>query len=110
MTDDEAPRAYLREWRTKLGLTQPVLGERTGDGKDQISRWENGKLKLKVEKAMELAVAMGLQPWQIFVDPEEATAVLTGRDAVLFNLFRRLPPEDRDLLEQQALRLLRSDR
>lgn len=110
LMNDDTPRAFLREWRLRCGLKQEELGDLTGDGKDQISRWENGRLKLKVEKAMALAEAMGLKPWQIFVNPDEATAILVGPEAELFLKWKRLPESDRALLEAQAARLLQTVR
>lgn len=86
-------RHYLRAWREFRNLTQEQLAERLETGKDQISRWENGKRGMSVEVQFALAEALNIEPQDLFRDPH-----IPSIDVLL----RNASPEKR----QQALKVV----
>ena len=86
---------YLKEWREKQGLTQQQLADRlpVGDdgkptGKDQISRWENGKrdMTMSVQAALSEALGFGDDPGRLFHDPDRPS---------VDELLKNAPPQKR---------------
>lgn len=55
--------ALLRDLR---GLSQSALAEKAGIGKSQLSKYESGKEKPKVETLNKLLVVLDVQPLQFF--------------------------------------------
>lgn len=86
---------FLKEWREKRGLTQQQLADRlpVGEdgkptGKDQISRWENGKRGMTMEVQVALSEALNLDsPGDLFRDPHMPSAD---------DLLRRATPAQRN--------------
>ncbi|MGO8242979.1 helix-turn-helix domain-containing protein [Rhizobium johnstonii] len=74
-------RHYLKEWREEKHLTQQQLADRLpiGEdgkpvGKDQISRWERSKRGMTMDVQGALAEALGIEPGDLFRDPEMPSA------------------------------------
>jgi transcriptional regulator with XRE-family HTH domain len=78
------PRHYLQEWRLAKGLTQEQLADRVGTAKGVVSRHENDKRKLKMDKLAQYAEALGIETEQLFRDPAAPS---------LDELIRDVPPE-----------------
>lgn len=55
------PATLLKEARTRAGLTQAELGDRTGYSGAEISRWERGKVSLTFERLEGLIEGCGLE-------------------------------------------------
>ncbi len=61
-TQEEWPQIALRGGRTKEGLTQKELSERTGIPRSHLSAMENGKRPIGKNNARKLAEALNLDP------------------------------------------------
>lgn len=61
-TDAEKPLAYMRGCRTREGLTQVQLAEKTGIPARHISEMENGKRPIGKQNARKLAEALNIDP------------------------------------------------
>ncbi len=59
---EEWPQIALRGGRTKEGLTQKELSERTGIPRSHLSAMENGKRPIGKKNAAKLAEALNLDP------------------------------------------------
>jgi transcriptional regulator with XRE-family HTH domain len=90
-------RQYLKEWRETRGLTQQQLADRLETGKDQISRWENGKRGMGAEVIAALSEALQLEPGDLFRDPAVPSAD---------ELLRKATPEERRLAIDLVLRVV----
>jgi transcriptional regulator with XRE-family HTH domain len=76
----DAKPNFLKKWRDLRNLSQDELAERVGTGKDQISRWENGKRGMTFAVLHALAEARKIAPNDLFRDPDapSADALLRG--------------------------------
>lgn len=74
-------RTFLKEWRDFRGLTQEVLAEKVGTGKDQISRWEGGQRGMTAAVQQALADALDIEPHDLFRDPHISSIDALLRDA-----------------------------
>lgn len=61
-TEAEKPLVYLRGCRTREGLTQVQLADKTGIPARHISEMENGKRPIGKQSARKLAEALNLDP------------------------------------------------
>jgi transcriptional regulator with XRE-family HTH domain len=104
----------LRHFREQKGLSQTDVGEKTGLGRNHISRLETGDSTPSVETAEKFACAFEVPIYQLFYDGEEppelpnppkrrsADKVLwgdSGKDARMLKKFCRLfsKMKERDL-------------
>ena len=67
-------RHFLREWRQKRGKTQEQLADLLDTSKGQVSSWENQKRGMTMEVQTALAFALGIEPADLFRDPEQPSA------------------------------------
>lgn len=67
-------RHYLKEWRKKAGKTQQQLADLLDTEKGQISNWENSRRSMTMEVQAALAYALGIEPHQLFLDPDMPSA------------------------------------
>ena len=58
----------VRKWRTKRGLTQEELAEKSGLHRNYISDLERGTRNVGLENILALAKALGIKPSKL-VDP-----------------------------------------
>lgn len=66
----EAARSnYLRERREQAGLSQEKLGEAVDRSSASISRYELGHRGLSPNLAHKIAVVLGIQPYELFIEP-----------------------------------------
>lgn len=91
-------RQFLSKWREHRGLTQQQLADRIETGKDQISRWENGKRGMSAEVLNALAEALQIEPADLFRDPDMPSAD---------ELLRSATPEQRRLAIDLVERIVR---
>lgn len=63
----------LRGQRLRQKMTQAQLARRVGIGKDQISRWENGKSVIYSGELLQLCVALVTTPHEMlgWIEDEE---------------------------------------
>ena len=64
-------RHFLREWRHAKGKTQQQLADLLDTDKGQVSNWENDKRGMTMEVQTGLAFALGIEPQDLFRDPEQ---------------------------------------
>ncbi|MFC4296164.1 helix-turn-helix domain-containing protein [Novosphingobium tardum] len=108
---------YLREWRSRRGMTQTALGEKVGTSAAMIWYLERGHRGITVKWLRRLAAALRVSPTALLEhDPsvgskaQKQDAALTQRAAHLISASREsaewgdlltawvaLSPEDRDL-------------
>lgn len=81
-------RHYLREWRKKRGKTQQQLADLLDTDKGQVSNWENYKRGMTMEVQAGVAFALGIEPADLFRDPEQPS---------IDELLRNATPEQRRL-------------
>ncbi len=62
----------IRELRKHRGLTQAALAERTGLPQSEISRIENGRRRLTVERLIAIAQALEASPAELLDDAPQA--------------------------------------
>lgn len=71
----EEDRNYLRQWRTKAGLTQEELADKAGTTKAVISLLESEKRPLSSKWLRKFAEILGTTPGRILdINPEETEA------------------------------------
>lgn len=93
---------FLREWREARHLTQEQLADRLDTGKDQVSRWENGKRGMTIEVQVAIAEALQIEPADLFRDPAAPSidALLANSSADMrrkaFEIVRVMISEKRD--------------
>lgn len=69
---------YLKEIMSAKGISSVALAEKLGVTKATISYWINGKVFPNPdEKLKPLAEALGVELWQLFISPEEASKLVT---------------------------------
>lgn len=81
-------RHFLKEWRLKRGKTQQQLADLLDTDKAQISNWERDKRGMTMDVQVALAYALGIEPPDLFRDPETPS---------IDELLRRATPEQRRL-------------
>ena len=67
-------RHFLKEWRVKRGKTQQQLADLLDTDKGQVSNWESNKRGMTMEVQAALAFALGIEPQDLFRDPETPSA------------------------------------
>ena len=87
-------RNFLRAHREKVGLTQEQLADRIGTKKAQISNWENQNRAISPGAQEALEDALGIDPGQIYRDPERPSA-----DELLRNASPELVQEAIDIIK-----------
>lgn len=92
-------RHFLKAWRLSKGLTQEMLAERLNTSKGQISNWENYKKDMTANVVAALAEALGIEPADIFRDPEAPSADL---------LLATATPEQRRLAMEMIKAILKT--
>lgn len=70
----------VKSYRKALGMTQNELALKMGyvDGKNpsaNVSKIEKGQMELTQSKILELANALGVQPYELFTDTQTARIV-----------------------------------
>lgn len=73
----------IREARTRAGLTQTELSERTGRDRSVIARWEQGAVAPSVETLVELVRACGFELPLELVPRDEAGVERLRKNALL---------------------------
>jgi transcriptional regulator with XRE-family HTH domain len=58
----------IAEWRKVRGLTQEGLAELVGVSKSLVSLWETGDRRVKMDQAVTIAHALGIQIGQLFLN------------------------------------------
>lgn len=79
-------RQYLRQWRKKKGKTQQQVADLLDTDKAQVSSWETGRRGMTVEVQTAVAYALGIEPQDLFRDPEQPS---------VDELLRNATPEQR---------------
>jgi transcriptional regulator with XRE-family HTH domain len=92
-------RHFLRAWRKAKGLTQETLAERLGTSKGQISNWETYKKDMTANVVAALAEALGIEPSDIFRDPDMPS---------IDTLLGTATPEQRRLAVEMVKTILKS--
>ena len=90
-------RLFLAEWRKLRRLTQAQLADRMGTTAMTISRWEGGKIQMSAGAMVDAAMALDIEPADLWRDPDTPSAD---------ELLRGQPIEVRD----QAVNLIRAIR
>jgi transcriptional regulator with XRE-family HTH domain len=67
-------RHFLREWRIAKGKTQQQLADLIDTSKGQVSSWESQRRGMTMEVQTALAYALGIEPQDLFRDPEQPSA------------------------------------
>lgn len=70
----------VKFYREKIGMTQRELGRKAGyvDGTNpasSISKIENGQMDITQSKVYDLAVALGVEPYELIVSPQVSRLV-----------------------------------
>ncbi len=61
-----AVKFHIREYRQKAGLSLPRLSDRCGISATHLSDVENGKTGLSVQRLCMIAVALEVEPGELF--------------------------------------------
>lgn len=69
MIEPTAGPNRLRQARLRAGLTQSELGHRAGFEQTQISKWENGRVGLRLATAVRISAVLGCHAEDLF-DPQ----------------------------------------
>jgi transcriptional regulator with XRE-family HTH domain len=68
---DAVARA-VRRHRADLGISQEELAEKANSGRGYISRIESGSVDVSLAVFVRLAVALGVEPWELLKDAQTA--------------------------------------
>jgi len=84
----------IKELRTERGLTQDQLAEKARISRSQLAMIEGGTRPANTLRLNSIAAALGVHPDELFAREGE-------RDD-LFAMFRRLSPEDQEIVARLA--------
>lgn len=84
----------LRELRLGKGWSLAKLGQLVGWNAQNVQRHETGEMQLKIHHLNAYAEALGCRPGDII----KGERALTPRENALIELYRKLPPGQRDAL------------
>ena len=59
----------LKEWRTKLGLSQFVLSEKVGVHENTVRRWESGQREPRASEITKLCEVLGVSEAELLRGP-----------------------------------------
>jgi DNA-binding XRE family transcriptional regulator len=76
------PRAYLKDYRKRAGLTLKGAFERGAATPQSINRWETGHSSPSVTELLKLAAAYSIHPSEFFRAPGEAEFHAWDDDAI----------------------------
>lgn len=74
---------YLREWLAFLNMKQVTLIQRTGWDKRKTSELVSGKQRYNQDCLNEAARALGVRPYELLIEPEEALALGRLRESAM---------------------------
>jgi transcriptional regulator with XRE-family HTH domain len=66
------PHLYMTEWREHFGLSVQTVAGRVETSRETVWRWENEQHRLNPGKIGAFAVALGIEPAQLFRPPEKS--------------------------------------
>ncbi len=92
----------IYELRSKKGLSQTELAKLAGVSQRSISRWENDEVAIPLDKAVNVANALGCDLGDLTGISPAPESVLTGIEEELVELFRNAGPDGQDLIMQLA--------
>lgn len=78
----------LKEIRKELGLTQNQLADMCGASLQMIQYIENGQRQLTPKWMEKLEVALGIEPWMLWVDPK---GMVGDKDREIVSRYHALP-------------------
>ena len=87
--------ANLKHYRDKAGLTQAKLGELAGHGIKYVAAVEGNQRFPSPEGIESLANALGIEPYQLFIDPESIDH--KDADAIIDGFYRNAERRDEDI-------------
>ena len=67
----------LKEWRTKLGLSQFALSEKVGVHENTVRRWESGQREPRASEIVRLCEVLGVSEAELLNGPAEETREFT---------------------------------
>lgn len=94
---------HLKSWREYRNLSQEKVAEVLGTAQSTVQRWENGEIRLLIERQRQLAQLYGTTPTMLFQEPE--TAAITERLDLLRRLASSMTAEELDNLIFLAQRI-----
>lgn len=99
----------LKEERSRLGLTQPHVGEYVGATKETVINWEKGKNTPSAESLIALA-SLGFDMVYILTGMRSnlAESTLNRREQALLDNYRHSPDEGQRAIEATASALSQS--
>lgn len=56
----------IRRLRIEKGFSQAILAEKIGTQRQRISEWENGKVSPTADSIIKMAIALGIEPADLF--------------------------------------------
>lgn len=62
---------WLKEWRTKLGLSQFALSEKVGVHENTVRRWESGQREPRASEIAKLCEVLGVSEAELLRGPAE---------------------------------------
>lgn len=74
-------RLFLREWRESFGLSVEQVANRIDVSRETIWRWENQQHRLNPDKMHQYAVALDIEPEQLWRLPSRPSADAILKDA-----------------------------
>jgi hypothetical protein len=93
------PDWFLAEWMQAKNIrTQAELGQLTGWGKARCHEVYHGKTEYYRVIVNEVARALELEPWMLFMPPADAYAVIHHRNEIKAEALRLVAEERRDFI------------
>lgn len=99
-------RNFLAKWRESKGLTQEELANRLETYKGQISNWENGRRDMTFNVQAGLAEALGIEPEDLFRDPDRPSPSELLRDDTIRVVAELLKDQDGEM-KRKALDMVK---
>ena len=88
----------LRSLRKEAGVTQRQVAAHLGLNQGTYSAMERGSQKILADYLPEIAKAIGIPIWQIFMDAGEV-GVLIGEDQAFFHMWKKLDSSEQTLIQ-----------
>lgn len=116
---EEGMAQRIKKLRQEKGLTLEQVADVVGVGKSTVRKWETGMIaNMRRDKIADLAKALGTTPAYLMGWEEEpvekesspSEMQLTEGEAVMLELFRRVPEDKQQLVIQMIRAALNTDK